>query len=105
MEKLLRDFDVNDLLSSFNDANITYEFYQAASEIIQRGGFHLCKWASNCKELQDKIITDSNVTPNTTSNNHEVLGIEGNTMCDEFIFKLLKLLIQQIVLIVRSIMY
>ena len=51
MEKLLRDFDVNDLLSSFNDANITYEFYQAASEIIQRGGFHLCNWASNCKEL------------------------------------------------------
>ena len=51
MEKLLRDFDVDDLLSSFNDTNIAYEFYQAANEIVQRGGFHLCNWASNCKEL------------------------------------------------------
>ena len=75
IEKLLRDLYVDDLLSSFNDANIAYEFYQAAKEILQRGGFHLCKWASNCKELQDKIITDSNVNPTTASNIRKVLGI------------------------------
>ena len=68
IEKLLRELYVDDLLSSFNDANIAYEFYQAANEILQKGCFHLCKWASNCKELQEKIITDSNITPNTTSN-------------------------------------
>ena len=92
IEKLLKDLYVNDLLSSFNDANIAYEFYQAANEILQSGGFHLCKWASNCKELQDKIITDSNVTPNTTSNIRIVLGIEWDTLCDEFIFDFEKII-------------
>ena len=54
MEKLLRDFDVNDLLSSFNDANITYEFYQAASEIIQRGGFIFANGHQIAKNFRTK---------------------------------------------------
>ena len=54
IEKLLGELHVNDLLSSFNDASIAYELYQAANEILQTGGFHLCKWASNCKELRKK---------------------------------------------------
>ena len=47
IEKLLRDLYVDDLLSIFNDANVAYEFYQAGKEILQKGCFHLCKWASN----------------------------------------------------------
>ena len=57
-----------------------------------KGGFHLCKWSSNCEELQDKIITDCNVTPNTTSNICKVLGIEWDKMCDEFIFNFEKII-------------
>ena len=92
IEKLLRDLYVDDLLSSFNDANIAYEFYQAAKEILQRGGFHLCKWASNCKELQDKIITDSNLNPTTASNICKMLGIKWDITSDEFIFNFEKII-------------
>ena len=92
IEKLPRDLYVDDLLSSFNDANIAYEFYQAAKEILQRGGFHLCKWASNCKELQDKIMTDSSINPTTASNIRKVLGIKWDITSEEFIFNFKKII-------------
>ena len=50
------------------------------------GRFHLCKWGWNCKDLQDKIIIDSNVTANTILNICKVLGLKGDPMCHEFIF-------------------
>ena len=70
---------------------MAYEFYQAAKEILQNGGFHLCKWTSNCKELQDEIVTDSNVNPTTASNIRKVLGIAWDIKGDEFIFKIINI--------------
>ena len=39
IEKLLRDLDVDDLVSSFNDENLVYTFYQGACNILIQGGF------------------------------------------------------------------
>ena len=39
IEKLFRDLDVDDLVSSFNDENLVYTFYQGACNILIQGGF------------------------------------------------------------------
>ena len=44
IEKLLRDLYVDDLVSSFNDENLVYKFYQGACNILIQGGFQLRKW-------------------------------------------------------------
>ena len=39
IEKLFRDLDVDDLVSTFNDENLVYTFYQGACNILVQGGF------------------------------------------------------------------
>ena len=43
IEKLLLDLYVDDLVSSFNDENLVYKFYQVACNILMQGGFQLRK--------------------------------------------------------------
>ena len=84
IEKLLNDLYVDDLLSSFNDEKSIYEFYISANQIFKAGGFQLCKWASNCKELQERINSDNQVI--FSSNTCKVLGINWNLIDDTIIF-------------------
>ena len=39
IEKLFRDLDVDELVSTFNDENLVYTFYQGACNILVQGGF------------------------------------------------------------------
>ena len=51
IEKLLPDLYVEDLVSSFNDKNLVYKFYQGACNILMQG-FQSRKWITNLKSLQ-----------------------------------------------------
>ena len=53
--KQLHDLYVDDTKSSFNDNEEAFSFYKIASYIMRDGNFQLRKWASNDKDLEDKI--------------------------------------------------
>ena len=50
-EKLLRSFYVDDLTSGSTDVSSAFSLYQKAKQCLASGGFHLCKWISDSKEL------------------------------------------------------
>ena len=85
IEKLLHDLYVDDLVSSFNDENLVYKFYESASNILIQGGFQLRKWISNSTSLQKHISKNSNEII-SESHIQKVLGVEWDVNKDEFIF-------------------
>ena len=49
IEKVLHDLYIEDLVSSFNDENSVYQFYQGACNILMQEGFKLRKCITNFK--------------------------------------------------------
>ena len=85
IEKLLRDLYFDNLVSSFNDENLVYKFYQGACNILMQGGFQPRKWITSFKSLQ-KHMNQNSYEVNSESYAKEVLGVEWNVIKDEFIF-------------------
>ena len=54
LEKLLRDLYVNDLASCFNNKKLAFSFYENSKKILAFGGFDLCKWFTNSRQLREK---------------------------------------------------
>ena len=81
----MRHLYVDDLVSSFNDENLVYEFYQGACDILMQGGFQLRKWIINFKNLQ-KHINENSCEVNSESYVKKVLGVEWDVSKDEFVF-------------------
>lgn len=88
--KLIDSFYVDDLLVGTSDVDEAKELVQRATDILQKAGMTLSKWASNSPEIQgmflktqtgsteEKLLTDSTQT--------KVLGVVWDRCCDELKF-------------------
>ena len=113
VEKLMRAFYVDDVVTGANDEHEAYSFYQISKDILKQGGFNLRKFCSNSVLLQTMINKQENPEPQSTSvtpvlteadetyasvtlraNNDQrsgerrVLGIRWNISSDEFVMSL-----------------
>ena len=59
LEKLLRDLYVHDRATYFNNGKLAFSFYEN-SKILALGGFDLCKWFTNSRQLREKIYETEN---------------------------------------------
>ena len=85
IEKLLRDLEVDYLVSSFNDENLVYRLYEGACNILIQGGFQRRKWVTNFESLQ-KHINENSCEVKSEIYIKKVLGIECGNSKYEFIF-------------------
>ena len=63
LEKLLRDLYVSDLVSCSNNGKLAFSFYKNSEKILALGGFDLCKWFTNSRQLCEKIWETENDRP------------------------------------------
>ena len=105
--KLLRDLYVDDTTGSFNDNEEAFNFYKIATSTTRDGSFRLQNWASNDKDLEDKInklevnnkckpVTDNNLSfvqmeigdifKQNEPEYRKVLGVTWNRNNDKFVF-------------------
>lgn len=102
IERLLEDLYVDDVTSGCETVEEGKLFYETAKDIMSDGGFELRKWTSNNEELQQ--IFDNDRSDSTTMETGDdikyletqmkasgevkrVLGIEWDTLSDEFVFR------------------
>ncbi|XP_036322189.1 uncharacterized protein LOC118736208 [Rhagoletis pomonella] len=83
-EIILRDFYMDDLLTGAHTADELVLRQSEVSHLLLEGGFELRKWASNCKQLLDKIPTSTTPINHLLAENGEVktLGLTWNTSHD-----------------------
>ncbi|XP_036335372.1 uncharacterized protein LOC118745803 [Rhagoletis pomonella] len=83
-EIILRDFYMDDLLTGAHTADELVLRQSEVSHLLLEGGFELRKWASNCKQLLDKIATSTTPINHLLAENEEVktLGLTWNTSHD-----------------------
>ena len=55
LEKLFRDLYVDDLVTCFNNGKLASSFYENSEKLLALGGFDLCKWFTNSRQLRGKI--------------------------------------------------
>ena len=55
LEKLLRDLHVDELAICFNNGKLAFSFYENSKKILALGGFDLCKWFTNSRQLPEEI--------------------------------------------------
>ena len=60
LQKLLQDLYVDDLATCFNDGKLAFSFYENSKKILALGGFDLCKWFTNSRQLREKICETEN---------------------------------------------
>ena len=53
--KLLNSLHADDMDSGGHSVNEVLELYQTSKQIMTKGGFNLCKWLSNSKEVMMRI--------------------------------------------------
>ena len=82
----MRDLYVGDLVSSFNNENLVYKFYQDACNILIERGFQLRNWITNFKSLQKHINENSCEVNPESYIKKKILVVECNVSKDEFIF-------------------
>ncbi len=112
IDKLLKSFYVDDLITGACNEGEAYQLYQSAKEVLTSGGFNLRKFVSNCAELQSKIdeieairqqqetsnriaeadgtYTESNLCPGqaTCVGEKKVLGVRWNVKNDQLVMSL-----------------
>ena len=112
IDKLLKSFYVDDLITGACNEEEAYQLYQSAKEVLKSGGFNLRKFVSNCAELQSKIdeieaigqqqetsnriaeadgtYTESNLCPGqaTCVGEKKVLGVRWNVKNDQLVMSL-----------------
>ena len=75
LEKLLRDLYVDDLPTCFNKAKLAFSFYENSKKILALGGFDLCKWLTNSRQLREKICETENDRPIDVKTKKKILGV------------------------------
>ncbi|XP_070562373.1 uncharacterized protein [Ptychodera flava] len=58
VDSVYRNFYVDDYLKSVLTTEIAKRFITQVSALLSRGGFHLTKWISNCKEVLSSIPSE-----------------------------------------------
>ena len=47
LEKLLRNLNVVDLTTGFNNQEFAFSFYENSEKILVLAGYNICKWFTN----------------------------------------------------------
>ncbi|KAK9694646.1 hypothetical protein QE152_g33391 [Popillia japonica] len=83
------DFYVDDLLTGTNTKDAAIQLRRNITNLLQRGGFQLSKWASNDSEiLIDSIATENNIIPLDKDQTIKTLGLSWNSTSDTFQFSI-----------------
>ena len=86
LEKLLRDLYVDDLATCFNNGKLVFSFYENSKKILALGGFDLCKWFTNSRQLREKICETENDRPIDVKTTKKILGVNWDLDNDKFVF-------------------
>ncbi|XP_065068249.1 uncharacterized protein LOC135693649, partial [Rhopilema esculentum] len=95
IQTVQRNFYVDDLLKATKDANKAIIMQKQLTDLLARGGFHLTKWMSNCREVIDAI--PENERSKELKNVHleadklpteRALGLQWNVETDAFTFNI-----------------
>ena len=92
-ENLGDSFYVDDFLGSFDDAKTAIRCAQELVTILEKGGFHLTKWISNCREVLQSVpeaeragsLRELGKQPLPVE---RTLGVQWDAETDEFLFQL-----------------
>lgn len=88
---LLTDSYVDDILSGADSLDDAMLLHKSLCNLLGKGGCNLRKWTTNSKDLLDFIPEDHRESSQTISfdrdNVVKTLGIQWNTNCDTFSFK------------------
>ena len=87
LEKLFRDLHVDDLATCFNNGKLAFSFYKYLKKILALGGFDLCKWFTNSRQLRKKICETGNNRPIDVKTTKNILGVNWDLDNDKFVFK------------------
>lgn len=88
---VLRDFYVDDLITGANTRAKALQIRDETSKLLLKGGFTLCKWASNDKELLEDIYNSSSTNSIRSLDKEcifKTLGIQWNPINDVFQYKI-----------------
>ena len=77
---------VDDSITSFDDVDDAYYFYETVKSCLQKGNFDLRKWITNNENLQHRI-NEHKINYKPTDDYHKVLGLNWDNKNDEFIFE------------------
>lgn len=94
-EKIKNDFFVDDLMTGCQTVEEGKNIYKEMSELLTKGGFHLQKWVSSCKELHKEVSQEGNTKEDERNQDErskdikedgvmKILGISWNRKRDEF---------------------
>ena len=61
-------------------------FYKNSKNILALGGFDLCKWLTNSRQLREKICEIENDRPIDVKTTKEILGANWDLDNDKFVF-------------------
>ena len=86
LEKLLRDLYVDDLATCFNNGKLAFTFYENSKKILALGGFDLCKWFTNSRQLREKICETENDRPIDVKTTKKILGVNCDLNNYKFVF-------------------
>ena len=87
LEKLLRDLYVDVLATCFNNGKLAFSFHENSKKILARGGFDLCKWFTNSRQLREKICETENDRSIDVKTTKKILGINWDLDNEKFVFK------------------
>ena len=87
LEKLLRYLYVDDLATCFDNGKLAFSFYENSKKILALGGFDLCKWFTNSRQLREKIFETENDRPIDVKTTKKILGVNWDLDNDKFVFK------------------
>ena len=83
----MRDLYVDDLATCFNNGKLAFSFYENSKKILALGGFDLCKWFTNSRQLREKICETENDRPIDVKTTKKILGVNWDLDNDKFVFK------------------
>ena len=81
-EVLLKDLYVDDQATSIQCENEAVALASDLTALLQKGGFHLTKFVSNSKAVNDSIPENEHGL-GETKDNHSILGLKWNVLKDE----------------------
>ena len=87
LQKLLRNLYVDGLATCFNKGKLAFSFYENSKKILALGGFDLCKWFTNSRQLREKICETENDRLLTLKTTKKILGANWDLDYDKFVFK------------------
>ena len=87
LEKLLQYLYVDDLDTCFNNGKLAFTFYENSKKTLALGGFDLCKWFTNSRQLREKICETENDQPIDVKTTKMILGVNWDLDNDKFVFK------------------